>query len=218
MTNETQIQHVGLKSSWKSIGSILHLILLSVILLPLVSCTGGDGEAGPIASLATPAEDATTDSGSEPPLDDPEPNLGGEEPMPFQEEDTEANQSTADANGDSDVAGAEGEEDLLASLPTSPEDNPIISMNSTSTGATATLTWQSAADLKRKGYYVYYGKQPSESPGVCSYEERIAVDTPPVTIADLEPNTPYFFAVSSHNNLESPCSNEVTAITPPAGT
>jgi hypothetical protein len=62
------------------------------------------------------------------------------------------------------------------------------------------------------------GKQPSESPGVCSYEERIAVDTPPVTIAELEPNTPYFFAVSAYNNFESPFSNEATAITPPAGT
>jgi hypothetical protein len=215
LMHETLIQLVGRKS----IGSIFHLMLLSVILLPLASCTGGEGDTGSmISSLATPTEDATTDSNSEPSLDDTDLNLGGEEPMPFSEEEADTNSAAAEVNSDSSVSDSEGDEDLIASLPTPPDDNPTISMTSTPTGATANLTWQSASDPKRKGYYVYYGKQPSESPGVCSYEERIAVDTPPITIAELEPNTPYFFAVSAYNNFESPCSNEATAITPPAGT
>lgn len=220
LTNETLIQLVGRKS----IGSILHLILLSIILLPLASCTGGEGDAGPmISSLATPTEDATTDSNSdpsnsEPSLDDSEPDMGGEEPMPILEEAGDSTSSPADVASDPTVSGSEEAEDLVASLPATPEDNPVISMSSTPTGAAANLTWQPSSDPKRKGYYVYYGKQPAESPGVCSYEERIAVDTPSVTIAELEPNTPYFFAVSAYDSFESPCSNEVTAITPPAGT
>ena len=173
LMHETLIQLVGRKS----IGSIFHLMLLSVILLPLASCTGGDGDTGPmISSLATPTEDATTDSNSEPSLDDTDLNLGGEEPMPFSEEEADTNSAAAEVNSDSSVSDSEGDEDLIASLPTPPDDNPTISMTSTPTGATANLTWQSASDPKRKGYYVYYEKQPSESPGVCSYEERIAVD------------------------------------------
>jgi fibronectin type III domain protein len=212
MTNETLIQFVGRKS----IGLIL--ILLSATLLPLTGCSDGDGDAGPmISSLTTPTEDATTDSNSEPSLDDVGPNLGGEEPMPFLEEEGDVNSSTAEVNSDPNESDSEGK-DLIASLPTPPHGTPIISMSSTPTGATANLTWESTSDPKRKGYYVYYGKLPSESPGDCSYQEQIAVDAPPITIADLEPNTPYFFAVSAYNKFESPCSNEITAITPPAGT
>ncbi len=221
LKNETLVQLVGRKS----VGSILHLILLSVILLPLASCTGGDGDSGPmISSLDTPMEDDMTDSSSDPSnselaLNDPEPDMGGEEPLPIWEEAGDFTPSPDDVASDPNVSGSEGEEeDLIGSLPIPPGDNPVISMASTPTGATANLTWQSSSDPKRKGYYVYYGKQPSESPGVCSYEERIAVDAPPVTIAELEPNTPYFFAVSTYDSFESPCSNEVTAITPPAGT
>jgi hypothetical protein len=51
LMHETLIQLVGRKS----IGSIFHLMLLSVILLPLASCTGGEGDTGSmISSLATP--------------------------------------------------------------------------------------------------------------------------------------------------------------------
>ena len=220
LTNETLVDF----ACRKSIASMTYLVLLSVILLPLSGCTGGDGDAGPIvSSLETPTDTTTDSTDSADPADsasDSSPddlNLAAEEPIDLASDESEGNAS-ADLPPDSNVSSSEQEEDSIASLVAAPQDNPAISMAPTPTGATASLTWQSIPDPKVKGYYVYYGKQSSSDPGVCSYEDRIAADAPPVTIAELEPNTPYFFAVSAFSNLESPCSNEVTAITPPAGT
>ena len=100
--------------------------------------------------------------------------------------------------------------------PQAPTGTPVVVLNSTPMGATAEVTWQPSADSNVKGYYIYYGRQSSGEPGVCSYEVSYSVDSPSVTITELDPNTPYFFAVSSHSSFESPCSNEAAVITPPA--
>ncbi len=210
----------------KSLASMRYLVLLSVILLPLAGCTGDDGGAGPMtSSLASPSDssadptaDPTTDS--TPDLTPDDPGRGGEEPMnpqPFLAGAADTN-SSAERPADSNMSKSEQEEDATATPAAPPQGDPVISMASTQTGATASLTWQSDTDPKVNGYYVYYGKQSSGQSGLCSYDDRISIDTPPVTIAELEPNTPYFFAVSAYKDSESPCSNEVTAITPPAGT
>jgi len=200
--------------------SIAGLIILGVIALPLTGCGDSEGGGPAISSLSTPTDtdesaNTTDDSTLDPTLE--EPVLGGEEPIDsplLLAEGTDADSFTDVAP---DPNAADPEEDTVASLIDAPQDKPSISMASTPTGAAASVMWQSVQDPKVKGYYVYYGKQPSEDPGVCSYDGRIAADTPSVTIDELEPNTPYFFAVSAYGSLESPCSNEVSAITPPAG-
>lgn len=101
------------------------------------------------------------------------------------------------------------------------EEDFIITMTATPTGVTTQLTWDYPSDANVTRYYIYYRKQPSpeaqgsEEPSSCSYEDRQAVEAPPATITGLEPNTPYFFAISASNESESLCSNEIMAITPP---
>jgi hypothetical protein len=124
------------------------------------------------------------------------------------------------------ISGEEGEED------------PIITMTSTSDGITARLTWDHPPDVTVTGYSIHYGKRSaeepvaeespseesnleetsSEAPSSCSYGERLVVQAPPATITGLEPNTRYFFAIRalSETKSESICSNEITVITPPA--
>lgn len=208
----------------KSFTSINNLILVSAILVPLAGCTGGDGDAGPmLSSQATPTDSAADPNtgptrDSTPDLTPEDPGLGGEEPMSPQllAEEAETN-SSAEQPPDSNTSASE-QADVTATPATPPQGDPTISMASTVTGATASLSWQADTDSKVNGYYVYYGKQSSGESGLCSYDDRISADAPPVTIAELEPNTPYFFAVSAYKDFESACSNEVTAITPPAGT
>lgn len=101
-------------------------------------------------------------------------------------------------------------------LPQTP-GTPMIALKSTPGGASAEVMWQPSADSNVNGYYIYYGKQSAGEPGVCEYEARYAADSFPVTLMELEPNTPYFFAVSSYSSYESPCSNEIAVVTPPAG-
>jgi hypothetical protein len=57
-----------------------------------------------------------------------------------------------------------------------------------------------------------------EEPRFCSDGESQTVQAPSATITGLEPNTPYFFAIRAFNENESEslCSNEITAVTPPA--
>ncbi|MDH4083978.1 MAG: fibronectin type III domain-containing protein [Nitrospira sp.] len=201
--------------------SIAGLIILGVIALPLTGCSDNEGGGGPaISSLSTSADtneptNTTDDSTLDPTLE--EPVLGGEEPIDsplLLAEGTDADSSTDLVP---DLNASDPEEDSLASLIDAPQGKPTISMASTPTGAAASVMWQPVPDPKVKGYYVHYGKQPSEDPGVCAYDDRIAAEAPDVTIAELEPNTPYFFAVSAYGSLESPCSSEASAITPPAG-
>jgi len=182
------------------------VIVLSLIALPLAGC-GDDGQGGPmISSLSTPTEPTDTQPSGGAPSDSEEPPA---------EEDPEAT-STEDA-----TASAIEEFDPAAIAESANgEEEPAISVTSTPTGATARLTWDPNPDPKVAGYAVYYGKQSSGEHGSCSYEESQSVESPPAIITGLDPNTPYFFAISAYGDdggdSESPCSNEVLVVTPPA--
>ena len=69
------------------------------------------------------------------------------------------------------------------------------------------------------------GDPPSSSP---SSSPNSPVGSPPssppatatgvtATVTGLDPNTPYYFAVSASNGVTGPCSNEVSTVTPPSG-
>jgi len=126
----------------------------------------------------------------------------------------------SDQGSDSKAADSDGEED------------PKITMTSTSTGVTARVAWDRPSDFNVAGYTIYYGKRSSKEPSseesnseesgseesdpsVCSYGESQDVNAPPATITGLEPNTQYFFAIRAHNEKESLCSNQIMALTPP---
>jgi hypothetical protein len=95
---------------------------------------------------------------------------------------------------------------------------PSISTSSSPTGATATLAWDPVQDPTVTAYHVHYGKQSAGQAGMCAYQDTQSVNAPTATITRLDPNTRYFFAVSAYNGLESPCSNEVSTVTPPSQT
>lgn len=101
------------------------------------------------------------------------------------------------------------------------EEDPIITMTSTSEGVTAQVTWNRPSDFNATGYSIHYGKRsseetPSEELSSCSEGESHIVKTSPATISGLEPDTQYFFAIRVFNEAESICSNEITAVTPSA--
>jgi hypothetical protein len=96
------------------------------------------------------------------------------------------------------------------------EDDATIAMPLPETGVAVQVNWNPSPGTNTTGYYIYYGKQPSGELGSCSYGESQAVEAPPATIAGLEPNTPYYFAISAFNEAESPCSIEFMLITPSA--
>ncbi|MBS0181652.1 MAG: fibronectin type III domain-containing protein [Nitrospira sp.] len=189
--------------------AIAQIIVLVLIALPLAGC-GADGSDGPaISSLSTPSgaqsgDDASSDS-----------NLtttgspDGEHPTATSTEHETAEHATAHEAEDVDPAASLAE-------PAEREEDPTISVTSTPTGATAQLTWDASHDPTVSNYFVYYGKQSSGEPGSCSYESSQSVETPPATISGLDPNTPYFFAISAFGESESPCSSEVLVVTPPA--
>lgn len=187
--------------------SIAGLILLGVIALPLAGCSEHEGGGPIISSLSTPNED-------------PLPAEGGDEPNV----DANTPNSSEDDNQATDFAEPEIEDsELFANIADPDEaDDPEISLISTSAGVTAQLTWDISSDPNVSGYHVYYGKQSSGEYGSCSYEEGQTVEAPPAVINGLEPNTPYFFAISAYGGeggeSESPCSNEVLLITPPTQT
>jgi hypothetical protein len=83
-------------------------------------------------------------------------------------------------------------------------------------GATASLAWSQVSDPSVSAYFVHYGQQSPNQSGSCAYESSISVDSPSATITNLDPNTLYYFTVSAYNGLESACSNEVSAVTPPS--
>jgi hypothetical protein len=171
----------------------VHLIVLMGIVLSLAGCSDSS-QGGPIiSSLSTPSIPDLAATGTEEQGDPAEP-------IP------------SETDGSNPVAG----------LPRSnEEEDQVISLTATPTGATARLTWEASTDPKVVGYTVYYGKQSSGEHGSCSYGESQAIEAPPVTITGLDPNTPYFFAISAYGGeVESPeeslCSNEVLLVTPPA--
>jgi hypothetical protein len=189
--------------------ALVHLMALGmalgVIILPLAGCSD-DGTGGPnISSLSTPTnspQSAGAQSDTEAAevaangQDDPTISMTSAELLPDE---------VPEADSDAPVTDLEGED-------------PTISVTSTPTGATARLTWEASADPNVEGYFVHYGKQSSGEYASCSYEESQRVGAPPATITGLDPNTVYFFAISafgeSQSEAESPCSNEVTVVTP----
>ncbi|MBX3320250.1 MAG: fibronectin type III domain-containing protein [Nitrospira sp.] len=187
--------------------STAGLILLGVIALPLPGCGEQDGGGPVISSLSAPGDDqAPVENRDESNLDS----------------------SATDLSTDDDQAmgspGHEAEDSELFANVADPaeEDNPEITLTPTPTGVTAQLTWDPSTDPNVLGYFIHYGKQSPGEYGSCSYEQSQRVGHPPATITDLDPNTPYFFAISAFGEAESeeesPCSNEVLLITPPAQT
>ena len=186
--------------------AMAQVIVLSLLALPLAGC-GDDGQGGPmISSLSTPTEPTDAQPGGGAPSDSEEP------PAKEVPEATSTEDATASAIEEFDPAAIAESADR--------EEEPAISVASTPTGATARLTWDPNPDPKVAGYAVYYGKQSSGEHGSCSYEESQSVESPPAIITGLDPNTPYFFAISAYGDnggdSESPCSNEVLVVTPPA--
>ena len=180
------------------------LLFLTAITLPLAGC-GADGEGGPMISSLSPTADSTENAPANTDARSMETELTGEEgSMTSRPVMDEMSELPADLLPDSTEPDSSSEED------------PTIAMTPTTTGVTATLTWDPSSDADVTGYHVYYGKQPSGSPGSCNvYEESRTVEAPPATITGLDPNTPYFFAISAFNESESLCSIEIMVVTPP---
>lgn len=189
--------------------AIIPVIALSLVILSLSGC-GADGQGGPvISSLSTPTETPSLD----PSVDGAPSNSNPAETESPAEEDVIAT-STDDTAVSSDE-----EFDLAAGAVDPAEIDPAemekaaISM----TGATARVTWDASSDPNVQGYFIHYGKQSSGQHGSCSYEESQRVGAPPAIITGLEPNTPYFFAISafgeSESESETPCSNEIIVVT-----
>ena len=172
--------------------ALASLIALSVIILPLAGCSDS-GQGGPnLASLSTPTDSPKS-------------------------EDAQSDPNTAEI--------APGEQEEMAM---SPELEPLPDEVDEATegdlepppptGATAQLNWEASTDPNVLGYFVHYGKQSPGVYGSCSYEHSQRVGPPPATITELDPNTPYFFAISAFSESESeeetPCSNEIIVVTP----
>jgi hypothetical protein len=184
---ETLISFVSRRSSFP----MAPLMLVIPLLMALAGCTG-EGAGGPvISSLSTPTDAPT-------------------------ELDSDQASDSEEADHDHDGGG----------------EDPIITMTATPTGVTAHVTWTRPSDIDVAGYDIHYGKHTShepsseesgseevtsEEPTACSRGESQAVEGPSATITDLEPNTEYFFAIRAFNESESLCSNEITAVTPSAG-
>ena len=96
--------------------------------------------------------------------------------------------------------------------------DPIVTVTPGSAGATASLAWSPVPDPSVSAYFVHYGRQSPGQQGSCTYESSTSVTSPSATVTNLDPNTRYFFTVSAYNGLESPCSNEVNAVTPSPST
>ena len=83
------------------------------------------------------------------------------------------------------------------------------------TRPSAFLEWSPVKHYKSVTYIVHFGKQSSGQAGSCHYERSGDVSKPHATVTGLEPNTLYFFAVSTYDGyLRSQCSNEVSKLTP----
>jgi hypothetical protein len=193
--------------------SIAGLIILGVIALPLTGCGDSEGGGPSLSSLSSPGEgDSSAEGDTESGVDSDTASLSEDENPSSDTTENEVEDSEALAN----IASPDEEEAPDISFE---EENPEISLTSTPTGVTAQLTWDASTDPNVAGYNVYYGKQSSGEFGSCSYEEGQVVEAPPAAINGLEPNTPYFFAISAYGGeggeLESPCSNEVLVVTPP---
>ena len=81
-------------------------------------------------------------------------------------------------------------------------------------GTIASVAWDPVIDPTVVAYTVHYGKQSSGSVGSCDYEHSVDVTVPATTIAGLEFNAQYYFAISAFNGSHSSCSAEVAEMTP----
>ncbi|WP_090751333.1 fibronectin type III domain-containing protein [Candidatus Nitrospira nitrosa] len=201
--------------TWLILGyRILIAITVPFALSTILGC-GGGGENSPLPSSLSTTPSAEAGSASRE-ADSPSSDVASL-PDELHAGDAEAPEDALALTPDASLTAGSAEEPAADSPPPqAPTGTPLVALNSTPSGATAEVTWQPSTDSNVNGYYIYYGKQSSGEPGVCSYEERYSVESPSVTITELEPNTPYFFAVSSYSSHESPCSNETAIITPPA--
>ncbi len=188
------------------------LIILTVIGLPLAGCGDTEGGGPIVSSLSSPTEGTPpAKEGSESGVDSNAPGLSENENSSADTAESEAENSETLANL---ASPDEGETPDISFG----EEDPEISLTSTPTGVSAQLTWDASTDPEVQGYFIHYGKRSPGEYGSCSYEESQRVGTPPATITGLEPNTPYFFAISafgeSESEAETPCSNEVLIVTP----
>jgi hypothetical protein len=92
------------------------------------------------------------------------------------------------------------------------DPGPVISDFST-VGAVVGLAWDPVEFADLLGYVVHYGNQSPNESGSCNYELTTFTTTPSATVTHLDPNSLYYFAVSSYNGAESACSNEVSTVT-----
>ncbi len=85
--------------------------------------------------------------------------------------------------------------------------SPEIMTATGPTGATATLAWDPVNDPSVQGYNVYYGTSSRQ------YQTFANVGLATTyTVADLQPGTTYYFAVTAYNSAgESGYSDEVSA-------
>jgi hypothetical protein len=90
-----------------------------------------------------------------------------------------------------------------------PDGEQIREISTASTGAIVRLAWDDVNDPSVVGYYIHYGKQASNQPGSCAYDQATFVLAPEGTVTGLELGHTYYFAVSAYNGAESSCSNEV---------
>ncbi len=110
------------------------------------------------------------------------------------------------------------------------DQDPVITMTSTTTGVTAQLAWDPPPNFDATGYVVYYEKRSpekdsSEESSVdefdieqtssCTRGEKHTVNTPDATITGLNGDTEYVFSIRALSETDSLCSNDVTAVTPP---
>ena len=114
---------------------------------------------------------------------------------------------------------------LPPSIPTSPPpETPPITPSPPPPTVTVSLAWDPVPDPTVLGYYIHFGLQSPHSPGSCNYSQSTYYDLssqpnkslPTFIVSGLTPNTTYYFVVSAYNGLESPCSGEVSGMTPSA--
>lgn len=192
--------------------SMSHLIFVIPLLMPLAGCSN-DGAGGPvISSLSTPT-DAAAGSDS----------------------DQAHHSGTTDA--DSRATDADGEEDPTITMTPTPagviahvtwvhppgmsvagydiyyRKQPAAEPSSAESGPEESASEKSASE-KPASEELASGEFDAEEQNSCSSGESQTVEAPAATIAGLEPNTRYSFAIRAFNESESLCSNEITATTP----
>ena len=185
-------------------------IKLTVLLalMTILGCGGGEGGSPMTSNLSTP-KNSIADSTSGQSWDSVKTSQAE------QAEPTTLLATDSQPDGALDPLGSMEEDPLF--LPSSfPEDELEPTPSPTTPRVSLRINWDHAPDSDVTSYYVYYGKQPSTELGSCAYyEESQSVTTPPATISGLEPNTPYFFAISAFKESESSCSTEIMLVTPP---